>query len=184
MEPFRKHVEILVRDIDKLKKLPLFISHFDLNKTNFLVGEDDEVTGIIDWELASDLPFGVGFHRFHDMAGYISRRRFVMPANFEETERGFWRVMFNNVSTRTREILETNLEAVQMALRIGSLIFYVFRPGPTRFTSPRKTRSTIFSKSSAIVCLSRGEMISRIPHETGHKMIQHPLTSGPGHRQM
>ncbi len=73
-----------------LKKLPLFISHFDLNNANVLVGDgDDEVTGIIDWEVPSDLPFGVGLHRIHDMAGYLSQGRFVMRAYFEEAERGF-----------------------------------------------------------------------------------------------
>lgn len=44
----------------------------------------------MDWEFSSPLPFGIGFGRIHTLAGEFSERKFHMPAEFEESERGFW----------------------------------------------------------------------------------------------
>jgi hypothetical protein len=88
--PFKDVARDLLGKLDELKTLPLFIAHFDLNEMNILVNENLEVSGIIDWELSSPLPFGMGFGRIHTLAGEFSEGKFHMPDEFEESERGFW----------------------------------------------------------------------------------------------
>lgn len=58
----------LERDVDRLiaacpgvKKLPLHISHHDLNEMNVLISDGHEVSGLVDRQCARDLPFGMGF---------------------------------------------------------------------------------------------------------------------------
>ncbi|KAJ5105446.1 hypothetical protein NUU61_002793 [Penicillium alfredii] len=34
---------------DELKRLPLWVAHYDLNQVNVLIDDDCNVTGLIDW---------------------------------------------------------------------------------------------------------------------------------------
>jgi hypothetical protein len=116
---------------DQIKNLPLFISHADLNHINILVQEDGEVSGIVDWELSSDLPFGMGFSRIHDLAGRFTNGEFRMPEGFEEAERGFWEAVFDGVRPDVRRVLDANLDAVQTSVHIGTLLFTLDLEGDT-----------------------------------------------------
>ncbi|KAF7510397.1 hypothetical protein GJ744_006676 [Endocarpon pusillum] len=66
---------------------PLFISHFDLNQVNILIDENYQVSGIVDWELSSLLPFAMGLSRIHTLAGEISELEFYTADEFEKSER-------------------------------------------------------------------------------------------------
>lgn len=120
IRPFKDLATDLLGKLDQLKKLPLFISHFDLNEMNIMVDESCEVSGIIDWEFSSPLPFGMGFSRIHTLAGEFSERKFRMPHNFDESERGFWEEIFNGVPADIRKILDANLDVVQTAVVLGT----------------------------------------------------------------
>ncbi|KAK2746365.1 hypothetical protein FQN57_003247 [Myotisia sp. PD_48] len=122
ISPFKDTIRDLLSKLDQLKKLPLFVSHFDLNEVNILIDEDCEVSGIVDWELATPLPFGVGFGRIHTIAGEYSEGEFYMSGHFVEAEVGFWQELFDGVSADTRKILDANLDIIQLAVLIGTVV--------------------------------------------------------------
>ncbi|PUU78960.1 hypothetical protein B9Z19DRAFT_1192979 [Tuber borchii] len=122
IKPFREDTQRLLDNSDQLKTLPLFISHADLNHVNILVQEDGEVSGIVDWELSSDLPFGMGCCRIHDLVGRFTVGEFHMPEGFEDAERGFWEAILDGIPTDVRRVLDTNLYAVQTSIHIGALL--------------------------------------------------------------
>jgi len=122
IKPFREDIQRLLDNSDQLKILPLFISHADLNHVNILVREDGEVSGIVDWELSSDLPFGMGCRRIHNLAGRFTGGEFHMPEGFEDAERGFWEAILDGIPTDVRQVLDANLHAVQMSVHIGTLL--------------------------------------------------------------
>jgi hypothetical protein len=120
--PFHDIAQKLLNKLDQLTFLPLFISHFDLNDLNIMINGDCEISGIIDWELSACLPFGMGFSRIHTLAGEFSARKFYMPPEFEDAERGFWHEVFAGVSVVTRKVLDENVDAVQTAVTLGTLL--------------------------------------------------------------
>jgi hypothetical protein len=79
---------------------------------NILVDDKCNVTGIVDWELSTNLPFGMGCSRIHTLAGEFSNRTFYIPPEFEDTERGIWEVIFAGVPVGVKKLAETNLELV------------------------------------------------------------------------
>ncbi|KAH8772205.1 hypothetical protein BGZ57DRAFT_896052 [Hyaloscypha finlandica] len=121
IQPFREVAQEFLGKLDQLKRLPLFISHFDLNQVNILIDENYHVSGIVDCELSSLFPFGMGLSRIHTLAGEFSERKFYMPDEFEEAERGFWEEIFYGVPADIREVLNANLEAVQTSVLLGTL---------------------------------------------------------------
>ncbi|KAL8979443.1 MAG: hypothetical protein Q9177_006143 [Variospora cf. flavescens] len=112
----------LLGKLDRLKILPLFIAHFDLNDVNIMVDDKCEVSGIVDWELSTPLPFGVGFCRIHTLAGEFSEQKFHMPPQFEDAEKGFWQEIWAGIPRSLREFLHVNWEAVQLAVTLGTLL--------------------------------------------------------------
>ena len=79
----------LLSKLVQVKMLPLFVSHFDLNDVNIIIDDECEVSGIVDWDLSTPLPFGMGFNRIHTLAGEFFEKKLYMPPEFEEAERGF-----------------------------------------------------------------------------------------------
>ncbi|EPE36496.1 hypothetical protein GLAREA_08659 [Glarea lozoyensis ATCC 20868] len=122
VRPFRDVSKEFLRKLDTLKVLPLFVSHFSLSQLNILVDENHQVSGIVDWELSQPLPFGMGFARIHTLAGEYRDGEFEMPEKFEDAERGFWDEVFKGLTPDVRDILGANLEAIQMAVWLGTLL--------------------------------------------------------------
>ncbi|MDF2434798.1 MAG: hypothetical protein JWP44_4429 [Mucilaginibacter sp.] len=120
--PYRHHFESFLEKLEELKKLPLWVAHYDLNEVNVLVDEDCHVTGLIDWELSSPLPFGVGFGRIHTLAGEYSNGEFCMPDEFEVTERAFWNGLFDGTPADIRDMLKKEMALVQDAVILGTLL--------------------------------------------------------------
>ncbi|KAK7562516.1 hypothetical protein BKA81DRAFT_404273 [Phyllosticta paracitricarpa] len=112
----------LLGELDILKKLPLWVAHFDLNDVNIMLDEHGEVSGLIDWELSTPLPFGMAFCRIHKLAGEYSDGEFYMPPDFERAERGFWDAVWNGLTDGVRSLVEANLEAVQTAVTLATLL--------------------------------------------------------------
>jgi hypothetical protein len=122
IKPFREDIQRLLDNSDQLEILPLFISHADLNHVNILVQEDGEVSGIVDWELSSDLPFGMGCCRIRDLARRYTNGEFRMPEGFEDAERGFWEAILDGIPTDIRQVLDANLHAVHTSIHVGTLL--------------------------------------------------------------
>ncbi|RMZ79091.1 hypothetical protein DV738_g3434, partial [Chaetothyriales sp. CBS 135597] len=112
----------LVDKLDHLKVLPLFVAHFDLNDVNIMVDDNCEVSGIVDWELSTPLPFGMGFCRIHTLAGEFSDQKFYMPPQFEDAEKAFWQEIVNGVPQSVRDLFHDQPETVQIAVTLGTLL--------------------------------------------------------------
>ena len=119
---FRNVMNDLLGKLDRLKMLPLFVSHFDLNDVNIMVDDDCEVTGLIDWELSSPLPFGMGFSRIHTLAGEFSEQQFYMPPDFEDAETEFWQEVGYGVSADVGKLFDTDPDVIQIAVTLGTLL--------------------------------------------------------------
>ncbi|KAI2472110.1 hypothetical protein F4781DRAFT_420222 [Annulohypoxylon bovei var. microspora] len=120
--PYRYHFQSFLDKLEQLKKLPLWVAHYDLNDLNVLIDEDCNVTGLIDWELSSPRPFGVGFGRIHTLAGEYTGGKFWMPDEFEVAERAFWNELFGGMPTDTRDLLKKQIVLVQDAVILGTLL--------------------------------------------------------------
>ncbi|KAI9658972.1 MAG: hypothetical protein M1821_001932 [Bathelium mastoideum] len=120
IRPFHGTAKNLIGQLDQLKNLPLFVSHFDLNDVNIMIDSDCKVSGIVDWELSTPLPFGMGFCRIHTLAGEFSEKKFHMPPEFEDAERGFWQEIWDGIPENIRS--RANPEAIQTAVTLGTLL--------------------------------------------------------------
>ncbi|KAK4186742.1 hypothetical protein QBC35DRAFT_524039 [Podospora australis] len=110
IQPFKPQIQTHLDNLDKFAQLPLWVSHYDLNEVNVLIDDNCEVTGLIDWELSTPLPFGVSFGRVHTIAGEYSGGEFCMHDRFEEAERGFWDELLKGIpDAKVRRSLHDNM---------------------------------------------------------------------------
>ena len=118
--PFRESIKSLLERVDDLRKLPLCWTHWDLNMMNIMVrGPDDPtITGVLDWEEAYWLPFGMNTGRISEFAANNSRGVLKKKSYSEQMTREFWAAMFLEVSSQVRELIKE----VQLAKDIGSFI--------------------------------------------------------------
>ncbi|KAF2150347.1 hypothetical protein K461DRAFT_308246 [Myriangium duriaei CBS 260.36] len=119
---FHSTAHTMLAKLDKLKILPLFVAHFDLNDVNIMVDNNYEVSGIVDWELSTPLPFGMGFARIHTLAGEYSDRKFCVPDEFEDAERGFWEEIQDGIPDHVRKVFKDSPELIQDAVLLGTLL--------------------------------------------------------------
>ncbi|CAF9920911.1 MAG: hypothetical protein GOMPHAMPRED_002174 [Gomphillus americanus] len=120
---FREEVLRLHKRLNDIKKLPLFVAHYDLNELNFLIDPATfEVTGLIDWELSRPLPLGMGFERIHVLAGEYSRGIFRQLSEFEEAERGFWNTLCAGLLPETKAFFDKDPLLIQDALKLGTIL--------------------------------------------------------------
>ena len=124
--PYRPLLQGFLDKLDKLGKLPLWVTHYDLNDVNVLIDESCDITGVVDWELSAPKPFGVGFGRIHTLAGEFTSGEFWMPDEFETVERAFWKELFDGMPKKTRALLEKNISLVQDAVILGTLLDVFF----------------------------------------------------------
>lgn len=126
LKSFSAFITQLIEEAPALKKLPLFLGHLDINGMNVLVGEDAEITGVVDWELSPPpQPFGVACYCIQYLAGEIISKVFRPRTEFEAIDRAFWAGLVENSPAEMRECMEANWEAVQTAVMIGT-VFKVF----------------------------------------------------------
>ena len=91
VKPFSAFIAKLIEEAPALKMLPLFFGHLDINEMNVLVGENAEITGVIDWELSPPpRPFGVACYCIQFLAGEIIDKDFRQRPEFEAIDRGSW----------------------------------------------------------------------------------------------
>lgn len=122
IKPYRYQLQGFLDTLEKLKKLPLWVAHYDLNEVNVLIDEDCSITGLIDWELSTPLPFGVCFGRIHTFAGEYTSGEFWVPDEFEDAERAFWNGLFDGMPTDLHLKLKGEINLVQAAVILGTLL--------------------------------------------------------------
>jgi hypothetical protein len=123
VKPFFPLIERLIKEAPRLKKLPLFVGHYDLNEMNILADDCGRVTGIVDWELSpAPQPFGIGLYGIHFLAGGINNKIFSERPIYEKMERGFWNALVDAVPEPMREVILSNPEAVQTSVLVGIIL--------------------------------------------------------------
>ena len=120
--PYKAVLEGFSDRLHELAQLPLWVAHHDINEVNVLIDDDCRVTALIDWELSTPLPFGVGFGRIHTIAGEYIGGEFCVPDEFEIAERGFWQELFGGMPDSVRTVLEKNMNLAQDAVILGTLL--------------------------------------------------------------
>lgn len=120
--PYKKSLQNIANKLDDLTHLPLWVAHYDLNDMNVLIDSACNVTALIDWELSTPLPFGVGFGRIHTLAGEYTGGEFWVPEEFEEAERGCWNEMLEGMPANVRSMLKQQAKLVQDAVMLGTLL--------------------------------------------------------------
>lgn len=134
ISPHRHDVESFLDKLEQFKRLPLWVAHYDLNELNVLIDDDCHVTGLVDWECSSPLPFGVGFGRIHTLAGEFTGGEFWMPDEFEVAERAFWTELFDGMPADIHDALEKQMVLVQDAVILGTFLnCFFFEDGQVGF---------------------------------------------------
>jgi hypothetical protein len=137
VKPFLSFIDKMIEEAPKLRSLPLFLGHYDLNDMNVLTDGEGRVTGIVDWELSpGPQPFGIALYCIHFLAGEIIDRKFRERPSFEAMERGFWESLIESAPASIREMILRNLEAVQTAALIGILFRVMAIEGDQVMISP------------------------------------------------
>jgi hypothetical protein len=105
VKPFYPFIERMIKEAPTLKKLPLFVGHFDLNDLNIHADSQGRVTGIVDWELSpAPEPFGIALYAIHFLAGEIVDK--VFPRKTMVQSNGAWlleRADWNSSQTYSRD---------------------------------------------------------------------------------
>lgn len=122
IKPYKDQLQGFYDSLEKFKKLPLWVSHYDLNEVNVLIDEDCNITGLIDWELSTPLPFGVCFGRIHTYAGEFSEGKFCIPDEFEDAEKAFWNALFDEMPKEVSQKLKSEIDLVQEAVILGTIL--------------------------------------------------------------
>jgi len=121
----RRIVEELISIAPNLKKLPLSLSHVDLNATNMLIASQGppRLIGILDWDLSRYLPFGIDGAQIRYMS-VINRNRVDYPDEPGSTmvATSFWNAFTANLDADLKDY------AVD-AMKVGVIIYLEFPEG-------------------------------------------------------
>ncbi|KAI1380576.1 hypothetical protein F4677DRAFT_403940 [Hypoxylon crocopeplum] len=79
--PYRHHFQTSFGMLEQLKKLPLWVTHYDLNDLNVLVDENCQVSGLIDWECLSHCHLGLALVAFTRSLANTQAGNFVCLMN-------------------------------------------------------------------------------------------------------
>ncbi|GAM82982.1 hypothetical protein ANO11243_009680 [Dothideomycetidae sp. 11243] len=119
---FKGKAESLMYNLDSLKRLPLFLSHADLNYMNIMLDDDLQVSGLVDWEFSAALPFGMTFAHLSGLIGENIDGRFQITPDYDVVERAFWEEFLLHAPDTIRCLCENQPELVQTSVTLGILL--------------------------------------------------------------
>jgi hypothetical protein len=120
--PFKELIGSLLARVEELRKLPPCWSHWDINSVNIMVTDDGNVSGILDWEEAYWMPFGMNACRLPDLAAYNQLGVLSKKPYSDDMEIAFWKSLFQAAPKGVR----TLLKEIQLAMDIGRVITTFF----------------------------------------------------------
>lgn len=111
-----------------VQEYPQVLTHGDLSMTNILLDENTyEITGIVDWSLASILPFGMDLDCLFLTTGYMNRdgwHNYECRSRLLET---FWTEFWSNSEVRDNWRRLRIRDMAERAAKIGALLRYAFQ---------------------------------------------------------
>lgn len=121
----RRSVEELISIAPNLKKLPLSLSHLDLNATNMFIANQGppRLIGLLDWDLSRYLPFGIDAAQIRYIS-VINRDRVDCPEEPGSTmvATSFWNAFTANLAADLKH-------CVVDAMKVGVIIYLEFPEG-------------------------------------------------------
>ncbi|KAB8267485.1 hypothetical protein BDV30DRAFT_244286 [Aspergillus minisclerotigenes] len=103
---------------------PLVLTHTDLCEMNIIVDPDrGGITGIVDWDEAKVLPFGMSLWGVQNMLGFMNSTGWHYRENSSRLRSLFWDIFYQNVDV----VSSDERRAIQIAERAGLLFRYGFR---------------------------------------------------------
>lgn len=119
---FKDAARDLMAKLNSLKPLPLFLSHADLNYMNIMVDNEFRVSGLVDWEFSTPLPFGMTFAHLSNLVGENIDAQFHITPDYEYVERVFWDKFLLESPENVRTLCKHQPELVQTAVTLGILL--------------------------------------------------------------
>jgi hypothetical protein len=107
---------------------PQVLTHGDLSTTNILVSEHTyEITGIIDWSLATILPFGMELDSLFLVTGYMDRGGWHDYACRSRLQEVFWVEFWSASGIGDDRRRGKVRDMAEQAARIGAILHYAFQ---------------------------------------------------------
>jgi len=123
--------------VNDLRRLPLCLTHWDINLMNVMVTDEADITGVVDWEEMYWMPFGMNTHVIARLAGYNQRGVFKKRTCSESMEIKFWNELFRSAPLEIRGCLPE----IQLAKDIG----YVLSTFHDASAPPHKSHIGVFN---------------------------------------
>lgn len=122
IDPHKSLIRDLLQRVDELRVLPMCWSHWDINSINIMVDDDGNVTGVLDWEEAYWMPFGMNTCRLPDLAAWNRQGVLTKKPYSDEMDFAFWNSLFQAAPKAVRSYLRE----IQLAMDIGHVITTFF----------------------------------------------------------
>ena len=108
---------------------PQVLTHGDLSRTNILVDQHTyEITGIVDWSLATVLPFGMELDSLYLFTGCMSRSGWHDYACYVELRKGFWEEFWATSGIEDDSGYREKIRSMaESAAKIGAILRYAFQ---------------------------------------------------------
>ena len=116
--PHKEFIKGLLKKVDNLRKLPLCVTHWDINMMNVMVTDEAEIIGLVDWEEMYWMPFGMNTHVISRFAGYNQRGVYKKRKCSESMEIRFWEELFSSAPRQVGKFLPE----IQLAKDIGYVL--------------------------------------------------------------
>jgi hypothetical protein len=116
--PHKEFIKGLLMKVEDLRRLPLCLTHWDINLMNVMVTDEADITGVVDWEEMYWMPFGMNTHVIARFAGYNRRGVFIKRTYSESMEIKFWQELFRSAPPEIRGYLPE----IQLAKDIGYVL--------------------------------------------------------------
>ena len=116
--PHKEFIKGLLKKVDNLRKLPLCLTHWDINMMNVMVTDEADITGLVDWEEMYWMPFGMNTHVISRFAGHNQPGVYKKRKCSESMEIRFWEELFSSAPRQVGEFLPE----IQLAKDIGYVL--------------------------------------------------------------
>ncbi|KAK1226978.1 hypothetical protein PQX77_010046 [Marasmius sp. AFHP31] len=123
-DDIRARIEKLCGLTDQLKKLPLTLCHIDVNARNIVVKKDQdvEIVGLLDWEQASLMPFGMSAWCIRFLSVPIRRMKDYPTERTQPMAEAFWKELAMDLSIESQR-------ALIIAMQVGYVLISVYFEG-------------------------------------------------------
>jgi len=115
------------------QEYPQVLTHGDLSLTNVLVDENThEITGIVDWSLASIFPFGLELDTLYLTTGYMDLGGWHDYSCRERLHQSFWNEFWSvsgigDDEDKNKGRRKRIRDMAEKAAKIGAILRYAFR---------------------------------------------------------